>query len=573
MTTLRRMKWVLRDEDPVEAASLSREIRINPLLARILASRGMIDTGSAADYLDPDIGRLHSPSLMADIGRGASRVKEAVEDGSKILVHGDYDTDGLTATALMVRFLKSAGGSVAHFIPSRFGDGYGLSEGGMDHALKEGASLILTVDCGIRAMGSVNTAAERGVDVVVTDHHEPGPELPRAYAVIDPKRPDCGYPFKDLAGVGVAFKLASMLQDIGLEADALSYLDLVSIGTIADIVPLVGENRVMVDRGLKLLEDTDMIGLRSLMRECGIDPFMGVRSDDVSYRMVPRLNAVGRLGDPRMALELLLTNDRFDAELFSKEMNALNFKRRSIGEKVYSEAMAQAMDGGYTEDMCLVLSDPEWHPGVVGLAASKLCEEIGLPVIVISVEGVSARGSCRSPSGVDMISALEYCSDLLEEFGGHENAAGLTIVPDNIPALRERMNHYFEVHEQVMGLLPVVEVDIDASFEELSVESVSSLERMDPVGKGNRENLVRLREIRLVDVRTVGQGGEHLRFMGEREGKGIACIWFRMGGMSDMVRNSSVVDMIGSLSVHRWGGREEVQMKVLDMDVLSGLNV
>lgn len=567
MSTLKRMKWVLREEDPIAAASLARDLRIYPLLARILSSRGFMDVETANDYLHPDIDRLHPPSSMADMERGASRVAEAVEDGSKILVHGDYDTDGLTATALMVRFLKSAGGSAVPFIPSRFDEGYGLSAGGMDFALKEGASLILTVDCGIRAIGSVEMAVERGMDVVVTDHHEPGPELPRAYAVIDPKRQDCGYPFKDLAGVGVAFKLASMLQETGMEADALSYLDLVSIGTMADIVPLVGENRAMVDRGLKLLESTDMIGLRSLMRECGIDPFMGVKSDDVSYKMVPRLNAVGRLGDPRMALELLLTNDSFDAELFSKEMNALNFKRRSIGDKVYSEAMALAMNGGYAEDMCIVLSDPEWHPGVVGLAASKLCEETGLPTIVISVEGESARGSCRSPSGVDMISALEFCSDLLQEFGGHENAAGLTIVPANIPALRERMNRYFELHQQGLELLPVVEVDIDASFEELNVESVSSLESMNPVGKGNRENIVRLREMRLVEVRTVGQG-EHLRFLGEREGRSIPCIWFRMGGMSKMVRNGSAVDMIGSLSVHRWGGREEVQMKVLDMDVL-----
>jgi single-stranded-DNA-specific exonuclease len=567
MVSVKGMSWRIREEDPALARSLSEELGIPPLLSRLLVARGFLDKDSAHSFLNPYMRDLHDPSLMSDMDKASCRIAEAVSSKERIMVHGDYDADGLTSTALMVRFLRSAGADVVHHIPSRLEDGYGLSMKAVDRASKEGVSLIITVDCGIKAVEPVDYAHEKGIDVIVTDHHEQGKDLPKAYAVVDPKQDACPYPFKELAGVGVAYKLASKLFSLGIGLTPNNHLDLVAVGTISDIVPLVGENRILVSAGLEVLKDTDSAGFRALMLESSIDPFMGVRSQDVAFKLSPRLNAVGRLGDPAMALELMLTNDRIDAELFSREMNALNFRRKALGSKVYEEAISMARDPSYEFDRFLVLHSDSWHPGVIGVAASRLAEETGKPSLVLAVEGGKAKGSCRSPAGIDVVEAMEFASDLLLEHGGHENAVGVSLLPENIPLLRTRLNAFLSEVLPGEELSPICDVDLVVDGSDLNIEGVDSLNAIEPTGSGNGENVVCLKEARVLDVSTVGDG-EHLKLKLSAGDRIVGCIWFRMGHLADAIRSGNLVNAAGNVSVHRWGGREDIQLRLVDLEIL-----
>jgi single-stranded-DNA-specific exonuclease len=567
MATVKGMSWRMRDEDPSLARSLSGSLGIPLLLARILVARGICDHASAHSFLYPDLRYLHDPSLMSGMDRGSCRIAEAISQKERIMVHGDYDADGLTSTALMVRYLRSAGADVIHHVPSRLEDGYGLSLKAVERAAKERSTLILTVDCGIQAVDQVVSASEKGIDVVISDHHEQGKVLPHAYAIIDPKQEGCPYPFKELAGVGVAYKLTCKLSSLGIGSGPENHLDLVAVGTISDIVPLIDENRILVSAGLEVLKDTDSAGFRALMKESSIDPFMGIRASDVSFKITPKLNAVGRLGDPGMALELMLTPDRIDAELFSREMNALNFRRKALGNKVYDEAFAMSRDPSYEFDRFLVVHSDAWHPGVVGVAASRLAEETGKPSLVLAVEGGRAKGSGRGPLGIDLCEALEFASDLLMEHGGHENAVGVTLLPENVPLLRARLNEYLEEVHPGEELFPICDVDLIVNGSDLDLEGVGSLIALEPTGSGNSENVVRLNDAKVIDVSTVGDG-EHLRIKLFAEGRYIGCIWFRMGHLVNAILPGSSVNAAGSLSVNRWGGREDVQIRLVDLEIL-----
>jgi len=563
--TVKETLWRFREEDRVLSGALVRRLGTNDLLARVLVARGYVEPEEAYDFLNPNLRSLHGPDLMKDMDRGAARIAEAIHGRERILVHGDYDADGITSAALMSRTL--AGCDVHSFIPDRLTEGYGISGRAISDASASGTTLMVSVDCGIRATDAVSLARESGIDVVITDHHEQGEVLPNAVAVIDPKRADCPYPFKDLAGVGVAFKLASRLSQLGIvEVDPRSLLELVAIGTISDVVPLTGENRVLVHHGLKALENTDIMGLRALLKECGLDPFMGVRGGDVAYKVSPRLNAAGRIGDPRMALDLFMTSDRVDADLFARQLNSLNFRRKAIAAKVFDEAVSMIEEEGWSYDPCIVVSSDQWHPGVLGAVSSRLSEATGKPVIVIALEGDRARGSGRSPKGTDLLLALHSASDLLEEHGGHQNAAGITLKPTAIDELRKRLSDHFGRLLPDEATLPAIDIDLEVGLLDLGIEAVDSLQALEPTGADNPENVICLRNLELTDVATVGDG-EHLRVKARSPEGAIGLIWFGMGHLAAGLSPGAAVDVVGSVSVHRWGGREDIQVRLMDLEL------
>ncbi|MFO8050636.1 MAG: single-stranded-DNA-specific exonuclease RecJ [Thermoplasmatota archaeon] len=567
------MEWRLRKEDPALACSISRKLEIGMILARSMVARGVTSIEQAYDLLNPNLRRMHDPYLMRNMSRIVERVRSAVEGSERVLIHGDYDVDGITSTALLYSFLKDSYPDldIHTYLPSRFGDGYGLSENCIKNEIEKGTDLLITVDCGIKAVDQIDMAAGNGMDVIITDHHEPGEEIPRAFAVLDPKVQGTAYPFRDLAGVGVALKLAhaiTLAGDVG--TDIRDYMDLATIGTIADMVPLTDENRLICHFGLERLASTSRVGLRALMRESGMDLTRPVTSTDVGFRLAPRLNSAGRLGHPDLALDLLLTKDRVDSDLFSRELTTLNYKRQAIGKKLVDDILKEIDSGGMENDPSIVVSGEEWNPGVIGISASRIMDAMGRPVIVLSEEGKLARGSGRGPKGFDLVKALESMSHLFMEFGGHKRAAGLTMRSDLIDDLREGFNSYMELKYPDQVFRPVLDVDLDLLLEELDIDSIQELEMIGPFGAGNPTVQISIRGVTVGnDLKAVGEG-KHLKFTVEDDTSYLSCIWFNSGEAVDEMVPGTLLDISGQPDIHRWRGDVSVQLKVTDVHVLDG---
>ena len=431
-------KWNLPAAAPSTAAL--EKAGYPALLAAVLAAHGIEDVPAAAEFLRIEESLSLSPFLMKDMDRAASRIDRALRAGEHMAVFGDYDVDGITATAILVDYLRRRGGQVSHYIPRRIEDGYGLSADAMRTLHERGVSLVITVDCGITGVEEVDFAATLGMDVVVTDHHECKDELPRAAAVVDPHRPDCPYPFKHLAGCGVALKLVLALGGEEQAEELLTrYCPLAAVGTVADVMRMAGENRTIVARGLAHITDNDFIGLQALLRETGLDQ-KEITSVQIGYVLAPRINAAGRMGEADRAAELMLCKDPATARALARELCELNRQRQAVEQEIYAQAIEMIETLPADERHALVLADHQWHQGVVGIVASRLSEKYACPSFMIHISGHTGKGSCRSWGGFNLFAALEECSDLLLGFGGHELAAGFTIEEDKIPAFRRRMN-------------------------------------------------------------------------------------------------------------------------------------
>ncbi|MGA1793934.1 MAG: single-stranded-DNA-specific exonuclease RecJ [Thermoplasmatota archaeon] len=570
MDTLKAQEWRYRKEDIGLAGSFSEKLDIHPLLARILVSRSIKDTQEVYEFLHPTLRNLHDPFLFDDMDTAVGRIGAAIRSGEGITVHGDYDVDGISSTALLLTAIRSAEEPVKlhHFLPSRFDEGYGLSLTCLDEMEERGDRLLITVDCGVKAVDQARAAADRGFEVIITDHHEPGTEIPKAAAVIDPKIPGSGYPFTDLAGVGVAFKLATGLQmrEV-IELDVRSLLDLVALGTVSDLVPLTDENRALVHFGLEQLRSTKHIGLSTLISESGLDTRKDIKAGDISFKLGPRLNSAGRLAHPGMALDLLMTGDRFDAELFARELSTLNYKRQAIGKKLVSEVLQEVDSSGRSEDPLLFIGKEGWNPGVIGVSAAKMVEMTGKPSVILSIENGIAKGSARAPRGFNMVEALHDISDLLMEHGGHERAAGLTLSAENLDAARERLCRFVDNRYPDHLFTPLIEIDLDLDLSEIDLEAVLSLDRLGPFGMGNPQPVVSIRESMIgYDLSRVGDG-KHLKFSLTNEDRTIGCIWFNMGDLADDLRPGTIVTAAGFPEVHSWRGNEEVQLRVLDLSI------
>jgi single-stranded-DNA-specific exonuclease len=494
------------------------ELLLPEPICRLLAARGHGVPDVAKRYLRPRLDQLHEPALMMDLDRAVERVTRAIRGGETIMIHGDYDVDGICSTTLLTRALLGLGGTVVPFIPHRLTDGYDLGSAGVDAALAAGARLVITADCGTSAWEPVQRLQGAGVDVIVTDHHLPGGPLPPALAVLNAKRPGCTYPDKDLAAVGVAFKLAlAVARAMGAnENPVLGMLDLVALATIADIAPLRGENRVLARYGLKLLNKTQNTGLRALIRAAGLSgkPLTAGR---IGYVLAPRLNAAGRLGSAMRGVELLLARDEHEANVIARELEELN--RRRQGEDQRTVDRAREMMNGLDLDATsgIVLAEEGWHPGVIGIAASRIVEEFGRPTILIALDGAEGKGSGRSISAFDLHSALGECRGLLLRYGGHRAAAGLTISRDRVAEFAARFNDVACQRLDPEDLVPELRVDLEVSLDDVTTDLEAILRHLEPCGVGNPAPVLVARQVRLAGApKLVGQNGLKLRLARSR---------------------------------------------------------
>lgn len=563
----RKKLWKIKPPDPALQHILSRELSVSPLMAQILVNRGIYTTRSARRFLDPSLDRLYRPQLMKDLQRAVEVTLNALSSGQKILIYGDYDADGVTGTALLVEVLENLGGRVGFYIPNRLREGYGLHEEALVSAWVDGYGLIITVDCGIAAVEVVERLRVRGGPaIIITDHHEPAEEFPPADAVINPRRHDCSYPFKDLAGVGVAFKFAQALVKTAGEEDSLwqNLLDLVCLGTVADVVPLIGENRVLVKHGLALLERARRPGLQALVDVCGIgDIAIGTR--EIGYILAPCINAVGRLGDASLAVRLLLSHSYDLARQMATRLYQNNLERQRIEALVVSDAMRMVeSDRSLLGDYVLVLAAEGWHPGVLGIAASRLAEHFCRPTVLIALDGETGRGSARSVPGFHLYRALEYCRHYLRQFGGHEQAAGLTIERDKLALFRRAINEYAARHVAEDCLIPWLDLEAVVKLQDVSPEMIEEIGKLYPYGHGNPPPLLACREARLVGWREAGENGTHLKITVHTGSQEIDGIGFNMGAYREILAAVKELNLAFVPTLNEWNGRVAPELVVED---------
>ena len=531
----------------------------SPLSAMILSARGMANVNDAAAYLRCDE-PLADPFLMRDMDLAAGRVKLAMTRGEKIAVFGDYDVDGITSTCLLTAFLRSRSADVVSYIPGRLEEGYGLNPIAIRQLHAEGVQLIITVDCGITAVAEAQLCKELGIDLVITDHHECKDILPEAVAVIDPHRPDCGYPHMTLCGVGVAFKLAAAL--CGSQEEVLAnYADMVCLGTVADVMPLQGENRVFVSRGLELLKHCPRPGIAALMKEAGCTQD-NISATAIGFMLAPRINAAGRMGQIELAVELFLTDDPQRAELLAQQLCELNRQRQAVESEIYAQAVCMLPVGKTPE--AIVLADETWHQGVVGIVANRLAEEYCCPVFLICLDGESGKASSRSFGGFNLFASLTASADLLESYGGHELAAGFTIKRNMIPAFREKICAL--AAEYYAGQVARTQIDIDCAItpEILSVRSIESLNCLEPCGSGCPKPVLMLERLTVDRVNLVGNG-RHMRLRLKHGNQYLGAICFSATPQTASIEPGDVVDVAFNPQVNEYRDERTVQLNVLDI--------
>ena len=557
-------KWHIADPRPEARARLTAA-GYPCLVSAVLASRGIDTAEEAAAFLEHEQRLTYSPFLMADMDKAAERVQQALTNGERIAVFGDYDVDGITATCILVDYLRSRGADVLHYIPRRIEDGYGLSCDAIEGLHRQGTRLLITVDCGITGVEEVDFANSLGMDVVITDHHECKEVLPAAAAVVDPHRPDCPYPFKHLAGCGVALKLVLALGGPDREEGLFSrYCTLAAVGTVADVMQMSGENRTIVARGLAAIEHSDFIGLHALLKEAGLSG-REITSVQIGFVLAPRINAAGRMGAADKAAELLLCSDPAEAERMARELCALNRERQNVEQTIYSQAEEMIARLPDRDRSALVLESSRWHQGVVGIVASRLSEKYSRPSFMIHLNGATGKGSCRSWGGFNLFAALESCKDLLLGFGGHELAAGFTIKEENIPAFRARMNEYARSFRG--GAAPVSVLDVDVAITHpsaVTLEELEALSALEPYGSGNARPVFCLLGATLLRTQNVGQN-RHLKL---RLGKGSAQfdgIFFSTVAEDCGCKAGDRVDAAFYLQVNEFRGSRTLQLQMVDL--------
>ncbi|MBE6997666.1 MAG: single-stranded-DNA-specific exonuclease RecJ [Ruminococcaceae bacterium] len=531
----------------------------SPLLAAVLAVRGYATPEAARQFLDVDERLLGDPLMLADMPQAVMRLTRAIAAGEHIAVYGDYDVDGITSTCMLTDYLRRRGVKCDWYIPDRLEEGYGVNSAAIDTLKARGVTLIVTVDCGVTTVEEAAYASGLGVDMIITDHHECRDALPDAIAVVDPKRPDCLYPSHDLAGVGVAFKLLCALEgDAGTILDR--YADLVAVGTVADVMPLVGENRYIVQRGLEKLESAPRPGLRALLEEVGLAG-KRVTATNIGFTLAPRLNASGRLGQVESAMHLLLSDSAREAAGCAADLCQLNRDRQDLEAEIWQQA--QEMLGHTAPDAPIVLAREAWHQGVIGIAASRLAEAFSVPAIMICLDGDKGKGSCRSCGGFNLFTALSECSQYLEGFGGHALAAGLTIRRENIAAFRTAFTDYYRSHAE--ECVSTLEIDLCADSPGLlTLQCVEDLERLEPCGTGNPRPRLCLMGAILTDLTPIG-GGRHLRVRLEKFGEQYEAVFFHQTAESLGVRTGDCVDAAFFPQINEFRQKRSVQLLLSDL--------
>ena len=559
-------QWVVHPRADLDRArQLARELGVPFAAAQALVNRGVVDIDGARQFLEPSLEQLHDPFLLKGVAGAVERIERATRDHEPVLIFGDYDVDGITSTYLLYTVVRALGARAEYRIPHRTKDGYGLSVDAIEQAHVRGIKLVVTVDCGITAVEAVRRAHELGIDTVVTDHHEPAALLPEACAIVNPHQPGCTYPFKPLAGVGVTYKLVeALLREGGGRPAAVDFLDVVAIGTIADVVPLIGENRILARAGLSRIARSPRLGLRALIDVAGLGG-REITSSHVAFVLAPRINAAGRMGNAEQGMRLLLSREPDEARACAESLEEDNQRRREADEQVLIEASRLVQQELHWPDCSSILLWSErWHPGVIGIVASRLVERYQRPTVLVAIQGERGRGSGRSLPGLDLNALLTSCSDLLEAHGGHAFAAGLTVRPERLPALRERLEAL--VREQLTPdrFVPRLTIDGEARLGECDMDLVNCLERMSPHGLDNPEPVFAARGVSLESVTTVG-GGKHLKVR-LRDASGIADgIGFGMAERAPGARSGGVADVAFVPSRNEWRGDTQVQLRLKDL--------
>lgn len=555
---MKKTKWITGKYDENIAKHLEDVLNVPSLTAKLLAVRGIKKEDEARFFLKKDTADLHDPFLLKDMDLAVARITQALSDGETIAVYGDYDADGVTSTYILTDYLISCGAKCVHYIPDRFGDGYGISETGLSYLLEKGVSLIVTVDTGITAGAEVEYAKELGMDIVVTDHHKCAETLPAAVAVVNPNREDCTYPFRPLAGVGVAFKLICALS--GSDEEVIKkYLPYVCIGTIADVMPITDENRVIVANGLELISENPDPGLSALMDVAGFKRSEKLTSGAVGFLIGPRMNAAGRMGSADIALSLLRADEE-DAPSIAKEIDEKNRERQLCESGIMKEALAVMEEHPeYKDDSIIILSGKGWHHGVLGIVASRICSLFSRPAILISEDEEGCRGSGRSVSGVSLHNALSACSDLLEKFGGHDLAAGILIKKENIAEFRRRMNE--ALAPEMESYVPELEIDFKADYSELTLSQLHALRAMEPYGKENEAPKLRLDSCKVSKISPIGNG-RHTKIAIEH-GVRLQCVYFGIKCEELPFAEGDYIDMVFTPEINNYMG-ENVQLHIKD---------
>ncbi|MCI0624748.1 MAG: single-stranded-DNA-specific exonuclease RecJ [Acidobacteria bacterium] len=522
------MLWKIATPDPNLVRGLAHTLNISGTLAILLVNRGLADALPAQEFLQARFEVLADPFLMRDLKKAVERIFLGIERQEKILIYGDYDVDGTTAVVILRKALEMLGASTTYHIPRRFVDGYGMKADVVRQAANDGVKLIISVDTGIKAFDVVETANSLGLDCIITDHHLPEDGLPRALAVLNPKRSDCSYPDKNLCGVGVAFKLIQALfRQTDKERYLLSFLKVVAIGTIADVVPLVGENRIFVKIGLKGLQVPANSGLKSLIEICGLDS-RAITSSDVGFRLAPRINAVGRMGGGGQVVELFASADEEKSRSLAQEMDRLNRERQLIEEQIFRRAQERfSAEPGLARQWVIVLDGEGWHRGVIGIVATKVSEKYHRPVLVVSTENGVGYGSGRSPKGFHLLNALECCRDLFDRFGGHAQAAGFQIPTEHIDELRRRLNLHAATVVTEQDLEPSLEIDSELRLSDIDEGLFQDVEKLSPFGPANPQPLFVARDLAIIAEPRILKG-KHLKFRVEQDGKALDVIGWNM---------------------------------------------
>jgi single-stranded-DNA-specific exonuclease len=560
-------KWIRPACDSACVARLARELGVSEVTATLLANRGIKDPEAAHQFLNPSIENLHDPFLMRDMREAVGRVLGAVERKEKILIYGDYDVDGTTSTVILKKALKLIGADVSYYIPERLKDGYGLRDDAMEMAKAEGYHLIISVDTGIRARQVVEHARSLGLDIIITDHHLPEAGLPRANAVLNPKRPDCAYPNKDLAGCGVAFKLAqALLSEMGQAKLTESFAKIAAIGTIADIVPLVGENRIIAKYGLEGLRRPNNHGLRALLEVAGLTG-KAINCFDVGFRIGPRINAVGRMAGASAAVELFDAPDFETAMRLAVTMDEQNTARQQTEADILAQALAEIeRDPALRDSHVAVIAGQGWHRGVIGIVASKVVEYLHRPTIIISIEGGVGHGSGRSIRSFHLLDGLESCADIFERFGGHSHAAGMCLPAERVGELRRRLNEHARKVLKSDDLIPVVETDCALPLRSASLEMVEEVMRLEPFGPGNPQPVFETHGAQVVSPPRVLKE-KHLKFRVQQGSRFVDCIWWGAAQRATDIFAGDRVSLAFTISENTYNNNTQVQLVLRDLKI------
>jgi single-stranded-DNA-specific exonuclease len=559
-------RWIVREHNAHEAVSLARVLGVSRILASLLINRGYADERSARTFLTPGYDQLHEPYLMLGMKEAVARLQHAIDTRERILIYGDYDVDGTTGTAILLRALKLLGARVGFHVPHRFTEGYGIQQAALEKAFAEGYRLVVSVDCGIRAHAPLHWARDNSLDVIITDHHLPDENegAPPAFAVLNPNQKGCAYPDKNLAGVGVAFKLVhALFRERGRETQVPAFLKVVAIGTVADVAKLTGENRTIVSLGLKDLAKAANPGLRALIDVAGCGDGKGMTAYDLGFRLGPRINAAGRMDAASAVVELFDTRDSAEARRLAEHLDARNEERKTVQQQIVDLAIAEIED---RDSFVTVIAGERWHRGVIGIAASKIAERLNRPCVVLSVEGEVAHGSGRSIEAYHLLNGLTACSDLFEKFGGHSHAAGITIRPDRIGEFRRRLNEHAASCLTPEDLEHSVTIDMELPAESVTFQVARELQALEPFGAGNPCPVFRTRNLRLLSEPVVLKS-QHLRLrLAGPQNRPLEAIWFNCleAGKETPVLNGSI-EVAYTLELSAWNDEYRLQLNIADL--------